>query len=142
MVIMFALIVSARSYEQNPVLPTSGSWGTYGNSQTIKVNEGKDDAYELELRTKPEKKVVQACHYTTEVQNKSAKTVSFVLEMVSPMGISSSDKSKVKLGPGEKTEISYMIGACKNSEVGGEDKKYNGCCSCSFEFNVVTKSVK
>ena len=73
-----------------------------------------------------------ACHYTSEITNKSDKDVSFVIEMISPKGPTSSDNSKVKLKAGETKEVSFLIGACKGK--GSDEEKFEGCCNCSFSF--------
>jgi len=117
---------------QEPNLPKTGTWGTYGETQTILVESKKNPTFTLEIKTKPTKKVVMACHYTSEITNKSDKEVSFVIGMISPKGPTSSDNSKVKLKAGETKEISFLIGACKGK--GSDEEKFEGCCTCNFSF--------
>ena len=117
---------------QEPSLPKTGTWGTYGETQTVLVESKNNPTFTLEIKTKPTKKVVMACHYTSEITNKSDKEVSFVIGMISPKGPTSSDDSKVKLKAGETKEVSFLIGACKGK--GSDEEKFEGCCACNFSF--------
>jgi hypothetical protein len=98
-------------------------------------------AFDLALRTKPTKKSGIACNYTTEITNKSDKSVSFTINMHSPSGTATSD-AKVSLKAGEKKEVSFVIGDCQGSGGKSQEAKYKDCCSCSFEFAFDNVSVK
>jgi hypothetical protein len=124
---------------QDPALPKTGAWGTFGESQFITVESKKNPSFVLELKTAPKKKVVMACHYTTAITNTSATEVSFVIQMISPSGPTSSDDSKVKLKAGETKEVNFLIGNCKGN--GDDDKKFEACCACSFSFSFGKVSV-
>ena len=126
------LITGINLFAQDPVLPKSGAWDTYGEPQLINVEAKKQPAFVLEIRTKPTKKVVMACHYVSEITNKSDKEVSFVIRMISPKGPTSSDDSKIKLKAGETKEVSFLIGACKGK--GNDQEKFDACCVCEFQF--------
>jgi hypothetical protein len=138
-VLSFLVAAIAQVQAQDPKLPTSGTWDTYGESQLITVDTKKNPPFILEIRTKPTKKIVMACHYTSEITNKSDKDVSFVIGMISPKGPTSSDDAKVKLKAGETKEVSFYIGACKGK--GSEEEKFQGCCACSFSFVFAKVSV-
>ena len=138
-ILAFFTTVIAQVNAQEPSLPKAGTWGTYGETQTILVESKNNPSFSLEIKTKPTKKVVMACHYTSEITNKSDKDVSFVIGMISPKGPISSDDSKVKLKAGETKEVSFLIGACKGK--GSDEEKFEGCCTCNFSFGFSKVSV-
>ena len=133
----------------NPVFSTNNNLNEYGPMQTSQqlTTKGKENIQiPISYRHKVIKKFALTCKYTVEIKNESDKKIQFYYLAGNSRtdyyaGKAGAIKEKVKLDPGETTEINYPL-PTKNFKPADDAEECKKCKELEHLFMIGNLEVK